>query len=226
VKPKPTPESTPKESQLTTPADAPTIFYDRMPSTVGEILLVATNKGLAGVAFLEADTQDSLGARDEHTQQLPERALLRRELPARLKNRSLRHDPQALQPARAWLERYFSKDPVAIDDLQMPRDPGGTDFQRSVWEALTKIPYGLTTSYGQIAQAVGEPGAARAVGLANNRYPIAIIVPCHRVVGADGKLVGYASGVWRKDALLRLEGGDLFDALDDAENESTKPTTA
>lgn len=84
-------------------------------------------------------------------------------------------------------------------------DPGGTPFQKSVWKALLTIPYGETQSYKQIAEAVGNPKATRAVGMANNRNPIPIIIPCHRVIGADGSLVGYSAGLGIKEALLKLE---------------------
>lgn len=82
----------------------------------------------------------------------------------------------------------------------------GTGFQMKVWKELMKIPYGRTTSYGKIAERVGSPGAARAVGGANNKNPIGIIVPCHRVIGADGALVGYAKGIDKKRWLLEMEG--------------------
>ena len=81
----------------------------------------------------------------------------------------------------------------------------GTQFQRKVWEELTKIPYGETRSYKEIAEAIESPGAARAVGMANNKNPIMIAVPCHRVIGADGKMVGYAAGLAVKSRLLKLE---------------------
>ena len=83
----------------------------------------------------------------------------------------------------------------------------GTEFQRRVWEALRTIPYGETRSYGQIADQIGTPGASRAVGLANGRNPMSIIVPCHRVIGASGQLTGYGGGLHRKEALLELERG-------------------
>ncbi|MBR2062235.1 MAG: methylated-DNA--[Anaerotignum sp.] len=83
--------------------------------------------------------------------------------------------------------------------------PKGTEFQQKVWKALTEIPYGETRTYGEIAAAVGNPKAARAVGMANNKNPIGIIIPCHRVVGANGKLVGYAGGMEKKAFLLELE---------------------
>ncbi|TMA44133.1 MAG: methylated-DNA--[protein]-cysteine S-methyltransferase, partial [Deltaproteobacteria bacterium] len=85
-------------------------------------------------------------------------------------------------------------------------DPGGTEFQRRVWGALRKVPPGRTVSYGELARAVGAPGAARAVGAANGSNPVGIVIPCHRVIGADGSLTGYAGGVERKEWLLGHEG--------------------
>lgn len=100
------------------------------------------------------------------------------------------------------LEAYFAGSLTEFDvDLRLD----GTDFQRRVWTALRTIPYGETRSYGDIADQVGVPGAARAVGLANGRNPISIIVPCHRVVGSTGDLTGYGGGIDRKRALLALE---------------------
>lgn len=90
-------------------------------------------------------------------------------------------------------------------EFTVPLSLEGTGFSRQVWEALQKIPYGQTRSYGQVAATIGRPGAARAVGQANNRNPISIIIPCHRVIGADGKLVGYAAGLKIKYQLLELE---------------------
>jgi len=90
-------------------------------------------------------------------------------------------------------------------EFDLPLNPKGTDFQKRVWRALCDIPYGETRSYKQIAKAVGNSKAVRAVGMANNRNPITIVVPCHRVIGADGKLVGYGGGLEMKEFLLRLE---------------------
>ena len=87
----------------------------------------------------------------------------------------------------------------------MPLNPQGTMFQKAVWAALRAIPYGETRSYGEIAAAIGKPKAARAVGSANNRNPILIFTPCHRVIGANGALVGFAAGLAMKEALLALE---------------------
>jgi methylated-DNA-[protein]-cysteine S-methyltransferase len=90
--------------------------------------------------------------------------------------------------------------------FSVPLAPEGTIFQKSVWQALTAIPYGETRSYKEIAEAAGSPKACRAVGMANNKNPIPIIIPCHRVIGADGSLVGYGGGLEIKKALLKLEG--------------------
>ncbi|WP_165176680.1 methylated-DNA--[protein]-cysteine S-methyltransferase [Desulfovibrio sp. ZJ369] len=108
-----------------------------------------------------------------------------------------------LRRARVQLEEYLAG---RRKSFELPLAPRGTDFQRKVWEALTRIPYGETRSYKQIAEAVGCPRGCRAVGLANNRNPISIVIPCHRVIGADGRLVGYGGGLPLKKALLRLEG--------------------
>ncbi|TDP58469.1 methylated-DNA--[protein]-cysteine S-methyltransferase [Aminicella lysinilytica] len=90
-------------------------------------------------------------------------------------------------------------------EFDFPYELHGTEFQMEVWNALCDIPYGETRSYGQIAEAIGNPKASRAVGMANNRNPLMIVVPCHRVIGADGRLTGYAGGLPVKEALLRLE---------------------
>ena len=89
--------------------------------------------------------------------------------------------------------------------FDLPLNPLGTVFQQQVWKALSDIPYGETRSYKQIAEAIGNPKAVRAVGMANNRNPLLIVVPCHRVIGANGKLVGYGAGIEKKEFLLKLE---------------------
>jgi methylated-DNA-[protein]-cysteine S-methyltransferase len=104
------------------------------------------------------------------------------------------------------LKEYFRGKRVAFD---LKLNPKGTPFQIKVWRALTEIPYGATRSYAQIARRVGRPLAVRAVGLANGRNPLPIIVPCHRVIGSDGHLVGYGGGLSTKQALLQLEGVGL-----------------
>ncbi|TMA70263.1 MAG: methylated-DNA--[protein]-cysteine S-methyltransferase [Deltaproteobacteria bacterium] len=114
---------------------------------------------------------------------------------------------QATDPAGAAsrLKRYFAGDLEALTPIGV--DPGGTAFQRKVWSALRGVPPGRTASYGDLARAIGAAGAARAVGAANGSNPIAIVIPCHRVIGADGSLTGYAGGVERKQWLLRHESG-------------------
>ena len=107
------------------------------------------------------------------------------------------------------LDAYFAGE-LATFDVSLHLD--GTDFQRTVWSALLEIPYGQTWSYGQLAAHIGKPNASRAVGLANGRNPIAIIVPCHRVIGSTGSLTGYGGGLDRKRALLDLERSRTFDA--------------
>ena len=107
-----------------------------------------------------------------------------------------------LDAAEAQLHEYFARTRRTFD---LPLDPRGTAFELRVWAALRTIPYGETRSYGAIAAAIGSPSASRAVGMANNRNPIAIVVPCHRVVGSTGALVGYAGGLGVKTHLLNLE---------------------
>ncbi len=117
---------------------------------------------------------------------------------------SFEHAPDAFVDARTQLAEYFAGE---RDSFELELTPRGTEFQRSVWRALEQIPYGETRSYGEIAAAVGRPKAARAVGMANNRNPIAVIVPCHRVIGSGGAMVGYAGGLGRKTWLLEHERG-------------------
>lgn len=110
-------------------------------------------------------------------------------------------DDPVFAPVKNWLDGYFAG---RITEPDFPLDPRGTAFQRSVWRELLRIPAGSTATYGRIAAAVGCP-SARAVGGAVGRNPISVILPCHRVIGSDGTLTGYAGGIDRKTALLRLE---------------------
>ena len=114
-------------------------------------------------------------------------------------------DDQAFREAAEQLRAYFSGELTRFD-LQL--DLGGTEFQRRVWHKLLTIPYGKTTTYGRLAEELGDPRAVRAVGLAHGRNPISIIVPCHRVIGADGSLTGYGGGLPRKQWLLAHERGE------------------
>ncbi len=145
---------------------------------LGPMLLACTSSGLAG-AWFDAQKHHP-GAFDA-----PEQP-----------------DDPLLQRAATQLHRYFDGD---VSHFDLPLDPIGTPFQRAVWAALRLIPPGRTRTYGEIAQAIGAPNAARAVGAAIGRNPISLIVPCHRVVGSSGALTGYAGGVERKRALLALE---------------------
>jgi methylated-DNA-[protein]-cysteine S-methyltransferase len=113
-------------------------------------------------------------------------------------------DDPVLAAAAEQLRAYFAGTRTSFD---LPLDMHGNAFEQRVWAALRAIPYGETASYGEIAAQIGAPGAARAVGVANARNPIAIIVPCHRVIGANGKLVGFGGGLPMKRALLDLEQG-------------------
>lgn len=152
-------------------------LYD---SPLGTMLLAATDRGLAGVWFVgQRHGPDSSGWREDA-------------------------DHPVLRETVAQLRAYFAGERTRFElplDLQ-----AGTPFQQSVWQALLAIPRGGTTSYAQIARQVGKPQAARAIGAAVGRNPVSIIVPCHRVLGTGGSLTGYAGGLERKTALLKLEG--------------------
>ena len=164
------------------PTTPPLLARCRVPSPLGPLTLAATAAGLAGVWF---DDQ--------------------------------KHHPgevlAPLQPTQRWLalaatelKRYFEGQ---LQQFTVALDPQGTPFQLQVWQALLRIPQGQLSTYGELAQQVGRPAAARAVGAAVGRNPVGIIVPCHRVVGRDGTLTGYAGGLHRKEALLKLEHAPL-----------------
>ncbi len=112
-----------------------------------------------------------------------------------------------IDATKEQLTQYFKGERKVFD---LPLAPKGTELQKKVWAALLEIPYGETRSYGDIAEAVGNPKGARAVGMANNRNPIAIIIPCHRVIGKDGSMVGYGGGIPAKEKLLELEKTELY----------------
>jgi methylated-DNA-[protein]-cysteine S-methyltransferase len=156
------------------------IVQARYQSPLGSMILAATAHGLAGLWF-------------EGQRHMPDNSTW-----------PLEPGHPVLLLAQAQLTEYFAGTRITFDlplDLQ-----GGTAFQRSVWNALLSIPRGGTTSYGLLSQRIGQPAAVRAVGAAVGRNPLSIVVPCHRVIGADGSLTGYAGGLERKTALLRLEG--------------------
>jgi methylated-DNA-[protein]-cysteine S-methyltransferase len=155
------------------------IFYDTMPSPVGPLLLVAEDAGLSGVYF---ETY-------RHG---------RRPVPEWI--RAPEH--QTLEETRAQLEAYFVG---GLSRFSLPLAAQGTAFQQRVWAQLRRIAYGETVSYGELARRIGDPRAVRAVAGANARNPISIIVPCHRVIGADGSLTGFGGGLDRKRWLLEHE---------------------
>ena len=147
-------------------------------SPIGSLKIEATEQGICAIRFLG------------------EKALSQEECSAA--------SHPLLQQAVRELDEYFRGDRQVFT---LPLVPQGTPFQHSVWEALQKIPYGATCSYGEIAAAIGNPKASRAVGMANNKNPLPILIPCHRVIGADGRLVGYGGGLDIKRKLLALEQG-------------------
>jgi len=175
----------------TTPGEAAggeAILLDWIPSPVGPLIAGATDEG---VCLLEFTDRRMLEAQLETLR----RRVGRVAVPGR---------HRWLDTLRAQLAEYFSGQ---RRDFDLPLVIRGTPFQEKVWNALLTIPYGETWSYGKLASRVGQPGASRAVGTANGMNRIAIVIPCHRVVNADGKLGGYGGGVWRKQVLLDLERG-------------------
>lgn len=167
-------------------AQPETLTLDRIATPAGEVLLV-TDAGGAVRALDFAGYEERM------------MRLLRRHWGA-----ATLVEGRASPPVRAAVEAYFSGDLVALDGLTVRT--GGTVFQRAVWAALRAIPAGQTRTYGQLAAAIGAPKAVRAAGLANGQNPVAVIVPCHRVIGANGTLTGYAGGIERKQWLLAHEG--------------------
>ena len=157
-----------------------------VPSPLGEILLAAEDGALCGLWFV-GQKYEGAG------------------LTAGSTPGPVSADP-VLEKAQAWLESYFDG---ANPEIGFPLAPRGTAFQRAVWDALLDIPYGQTTTYGELARRLGG-ASARAVGGAVGRNPVSIIIPCHRVLGADGRLTGYAGGLERKRYLLRLEGAKIL----------------
>ncbi|CAG4975753.1 MAG: methylated-DNA--[protein]-cysteine S-methyltransferase [Lysobacter sp.] len=161
--------------------------YTTIESPVGPLLLAAGDDGLHAIEF--------------HASRHPVR---------RGADWQQGHHP-LLDRAREQLAAYFAGERHGFD---LPLAPRGTEFQRAVWHALASIPYGQTVSYAQLAARVGRPTATRAVGAANGRNPLPIVLPCHRVIGADGSLTGFGGGLPTKQFLLELEGAlpraDLF----------------
>ena len=166
---------------MTTPAPAAARLHAVIDSPIGPLTLVARGGALAGL-YMEVRGHEPapgmLGVAAE-----------------------VDSDP-VLGETASQLKAYFAGQLTSFD---LPLDLAGTGFQRAVWSGLRQIPYGETVSYGELARRIGRPSAARAVGLANGRNPVSIVVPCHRVIGADGSLTGYGGGIDRKRFLLALE---------------------
>jgi len=118
-----------------------------------------------------------------------------------------RTETPLIREAHRQLQKYFAG---KLYEFSLPLTPKGTEFMQSVWRALRKIPYGETVSYKDVAVKIGNPKAVRAVGMANNRNPIAVVIPCHRVIGSDGQLIGYRSGLENKRKLLELESRNII----------------
>jgi methylated-DNA-[protein]-cysteine S-methyltransferase len=156
-----------------------TTYYCSIPSPIGDLLLTAAGGGLSGV-FME-DHQGGANVAPEWIE-----------------------EPARFAQAKRQLDAYFAG---TLREFDVALDMHGTDFQLDVWNALRNIPYGGTASYRDVAFAIRRPDALRAVGAANGRNPVSIIVPCHRVIGTDGSLTGYGGGLARKRFLLDLEAG-------------------
>jgi len=154
------------------------IIYTVMDSPIGQLLLTANGAGLTGI-FFQAGPHSKPPEKDWIS------------------------DAKPFTEVMAQLDAYFAGE---LKDFNLPLAPAGTKFQMTVWEALQSIPYGETISYGELADRIGNPKAVRAVGGANGKNPIPVIVPCHRVIGSDGSLTGFGGGLSIKEALLTLEG--------------------
>jgi methylated-DNA-[protein]-cysteine S-methyltransferase len=163
-----------------------TLSYFRAASPVGPLFLAASTKGLVRLEF-----EDRAMKINPHTTHL-------------------RESRPALAPYLRELKEYFAGE---RREFSFPLDLRGTEFQLACWRALLEIPYGETRSYRDIAEAIGHPHAYRAVGMSNNRNPVAIVVPCHRVIASSGSLCGYGGGLDVKRRLLELERGSLHPCL-------------
>ncbi|HZO59574.1 MAG TPA: methylated-DNA--[protein]-cysteine S-methyltransferase [Solirubrobacterales bacterium] len=157
------------------------MLYTTVDSPLGELLLAGDGRALHGLYMQEGRTAITVP-------------------------RDWARDDEAFADVREQLDEYFAGGRTEFD---LPLAMDGSPFQRSVWQALRDIPYGETISYGELARRVGPPATPRNVGATNGRNPIAVIVPCHRVIGADGSLTGYGGGLERKRLLLDLEAGVL-----------------
>ena len=162
-----------------------TIRYTTLDSPLGKVLVAGGPAGLSHISFLAGNSPVSPGAGWEVWENQEDGNL-----------------PHPLAEAVEQLAAYFRRD---LRAFELPLAPGGTPFQQGVWRALREIPYGETITYGELAQRIGQPTASRAVGAANGRNPLPIVVPCHRVIGQNGRLTGFRGGLHLKEGLLDLE---------------------
>ena len=196
----------------------PTAFT-KIHSPLGELTLVASDTGLTAVHFptsrevpplhvVERGTggEDHVLARGTGGEASKVQVLIRKDGAAWLEDDGSGPAGAVLARTREQLNEYFARTRTTFD---LPLDPAGSAFERRVWDALRAIPYGSTVSYGELARRLGDPRATRAVGAANGKNAIPIIVPCHRVVGARGELTGFGGGLDRKRWLLEHEGAAL-----------------
>ena len=153
------------------------LYYDYMETPIGSLMLAGDGENLVELGF-------------------PSGKAARRHV------RDWQEHPTSFAEVKEQLSAYFDG---RLQEFSVPLAPTGTEFQLRVWQALRKIPYGETISYGELAKSIGKPTASRAVGAANGRNPIPVIIPCHRVIGASGKLVGFGGGLATKQRLLALE---------------------
>jgi methylated-DNA-[protein]-cysteine S-methyltransferase len=171
------------------------LFRATIPTPLGDMLALASAEGLCALEFTSVQ-----GANRGQERLTRLEARLRRWFPP---HEIVEAETAPIARARGWLSAYFEGAGAEIRDI--PLDMRGAPFEARVWEALRAIPPGATTSYGAIAQALGRAGASRAVGAANGANPVAIIVPCHRVIGSTGSLTGYGGGLDRKTWLIEHE---------------------
>lgn len=164
------------------------IYYESLETDIGQLWIGFTNKGLAKLEFFTREENFTKGLKNNYD--------------SIVKHSSANSD--YCKQIKLYLERK-------LKNFDLPLDLNGTHFQISVWQELLKIPYGEVRSYKDIAVAVGRSKGFRAVGMANNRNPVSIVVPCHRVIGSDGELVGYGGGIETKVKLLKLEGLNVIE---------------
>ncbi|TYP48718.1 methylated-DNA--[protein]-cysteine S-methyltransferase [Thermosediminibacter litoriperuensis] len=168
------------------------VYFRKINTAMGVIMVASTERGVCRIALPGEDREKFLS---DLVKMYGEAELVDESIHGKL--------GEVNSLAEEELTAYFNGE---LKNFTVPLDLKGTEFQKRVWEEVMKIPYGEVRSYGYIARAIGKPKACRAVGGANNRNPVPIIVPCHRVVGSDGSLVGYGGGLEMKSFLLKLEG--------------------